>query len=217
MAIFGLTFQPGVPQNGGSGNGNGNGAQQRGRVQEPVQILSTRLPKVFGAAALAPAELLRGAGGMGQPAARGNVVAQAIAQLAGLPPSMTPVPPAASASQLMPQSAAAWDRWIGPARFEPGQPAASQASRPSATAPASFIYSPPTPAPQPPPRPPMPHIGFKEPPGVPGTQPGPSLPGPFLPPIFPTPPQASGFQPRPDVQSIQAIADALFRKFPHGF
>lgn len=87
MAGYGLQFQPGVPQNGANGNG-----QARGRVQEPVQILSTRLPKIFGAGAIAPPSLLPGGGGggMGNPAARGNVVAQALAQLAGLPPGMMP-------------------------------------------------------------------------------------------------------------------------------
>lgn len=84
MAGFGLQFQPGVPQNGQM---NGNG-QQRGRVQQPVQVLSTRLPKFFGAQSIAPASLLQGGGGMGQPGAQGNVVAQALAQLAGLPPGM---------------------------------------------------------------------------------------------------------------------------------
>lgn len=74
MAGYGLQFQPGIPQNG---NGNGNG--QRRRLQRPVQVLSTRLPQA----------LLQGQGGMGQ-AARGNVVAQALAQLAGLPPGMQP-------------------------------------------------------------------------------------------------------------------------------
>lgn len=80
---YGLQFQPGVPQNG---DRNGNG--QRGRLQEPVRVLSTRLPKFFGSQSIAPAPLLQSQGGMGQPAARGNVVAQALAQLAGLPPSM---------------------------------------------------------------------------------------------------------------------------------
>ena len=62
MAGYGLQFQPGVPQNGINGNG-----QARGRVQEPVQILSTRLPKIFGAGAIAPPSLLPGGGGGGAP------------------------------------------------------------------------------------------------------------------------------------------------------
>jgi hypothetical protein len=80
---YGLQFQPGVPQ-----NGNGVGDKTRGRVQEPVQVLSTRLPKIFGAGAIAPPGLLNAPGGMGMPGAQSNVVAQALAQLAGLPPGM---------------------------------------------------------------------------------------------------------------------------------
>ena len=94
MAGFGgLQFQPGVPQ-----NGDRPGSGQRGRLQEPVQVLSTRLPKFFGSGAIAPAPLLQGGGGMGQPGAQGNVVAQALAQLAGLPPGMAPSAPDGMAS-----------------------------------------------------------------------------------------------------------------------
>ena len=80
---FGLTFAPGAPS---------GAAKRRNPVQEAIQILSLRLPKVFGARAPAPTPLLTGPGGMGQPAARGNVVAQALAQMAGLPPSMARPP-----------------------------------------------------------------------------------------------------------------------------
>ena len=82
---YGLQFQPGAPQNGEQ---NGGVGANRGRVQAPVQVLSTRLPKFFGSQSIAPASLLQAPGGMGQPGARGNVVAQALAQLAGLPPGM---------------------------------------------------------------------------------------------------------------------------------
>ena len=79
---FGLSFLPGTQDPGGARRG------ARAPVQEAIRILSLRLPKVFGAQALAPGPLLTGGGGMGQPAARGNVVAQALAQMAGLPPGM---------------------------------------------------------------------------------------------------------------------------------
>ena len=104
---YGLQFQPGVPQNGANGNG-----QPRGRVQRPVQILSTRLPKFFGAQSIAPPALLQAQGGMGQPGARGNVVAQALAQLAGLPPGMQP--------SLQPSPLGGGVDWSNPPRYDGG-------------------------------------------------------------------------------------------------
>jgi hypothetical protein len=203
---FGLQFQPGVAQNG---NGNANGT--RGRYQEPVQVLTTRMPKFFGAQSIAPAMLLQAQGGMGQPAARGNVVAQALAQLAGLPPSMLPSPPPnPSVPPSAPQGAAQWDSWIGRERNLPGGAASAQSVQRAA---------PPlgAPSPQPPPTIPAPHVGIGQQP--PGDESGgggpinPPLPPPFVGPIFPTPPPAPTPQPRPDVEAIQAIADQLFRKF----
>lgn len=82
---FGLSFMPGAQDNG---TVNARVPPPRNPVQEAVQMLSLRPPKVYGARAIAPAPLLTGSGGMGQPAAKGNVVAQALAMLAGLPPSM---------------------------------------------------------------------------------------------------------------------------------
>lgn len=100
---FGVSFQPGVNGNGQARNGSGP-QPPRNSIQEAIQMLSLRMPKVFGARAIAPAPLLTSPGGMGQPAARGNVSAQALASLAGLPsgrgmPSMPapmiPTPPLA--------------------------------------------------------------------------------------------------------------------------
>lgn len=88
---YGVSFLPGTEA---QQHGNGAGASRspnRG-VQEAVQILSLRLPKVYGTRPIAPAPLLTGPGGMGQPAAKGNVVAQALAQLAGLTPRQMPAP-----------------------------------------------------------------------------------------------------------------------------
>ena len=104
---FGVSFQPGVT--GGQAR-NGSGPQApRNPAQEAIQMLSLRLPKVFGARAIAPAPLLTSPGGMGQSAARGNMSAQALASLAGVPsgsgmPSMPapmiPTPPIRSAPSI---------------------------------------------------------------------------------------------------------------------
>ena len=85
MPNWGVSFLPGQGQNGPEAR---QGGQRQNQVQEAIKILSLRLPKVFGAQSLAPGQLLTAPGGMGQPGARGNVTAQAFAQLAGLPPSM---------------------------------------------------------------------------------------------------------------------------------
>lgn len=85
---FGVSFLPGADQQTNGGNGRPGAPQDR--VQEAIQVLSLRLPKVFGARAIVPGALAMGPGGMGQPAAKGNVAAQALAQMAGLPPGMAP-------------------------------------------------------------------------------------------------------------------------------
>jgi hypothetical protein len=90
MAGLGVSFLPGSQdmQSGAAGAMGGRPGAPRNPIQEAVKILSLRLPKVFGRQALAPAPLLQAPGGMGQPGAKGNVTAQALAGLAGLPPSM---------------------------------------------------------------------------------------------------------------------------------
>jgi hypothetical protein len=90
---FGVSFLPGSqdPQNGNGEGMAGRSGPTRNPVQEAVKILSLRLPKFYGSQSLAPAPLLSSPGGMGQPGAKGNVTAQALSQLAGLPPSM-PMP-----------------------------------------------------------------------------------------------------------------------------
>lgn len=88
MAGLGVSFLPGAQDDNGQHGENGRTGASRTPVQQAIKILSLRLPKFYGAGAIAPAPLLTAAGGMGQPAARGNVSAQALAGLAGLPPSM---------------------------------------------------------------------------------------------------------------------------------
>lgn len=202
---FGLQFQPGTAQQGAN-------SPQRGRVQEPIQMLSTRLPKIFGAGAIAPGALLQGAGGMGMPAAQGNVVAQALAQLAGLPPGMMPsaglgpgvLPPMLPSAPFdrssglpglptkQPQSPGGYGDWMGHERALGGQ---SQLPTPQISAPQGMFQPPPprqVSAPQPPPPIPIPHVSFSQPPGVGVGPTNPPLPPPFQPPIFPTPPAPNG-------------------------
>jgi hypothetical protein len=210
---YGLQFQPGVPQ-----SGNGVGDKTRGRVQEPVQVLSTRLPKTFGAGAIAPSALLNAPGGMGMAGAQGNVVAQALAQLAGLPPSMAPSGGISGGPMYFPPSSMSpglggapgggslggYGDWMRRERELNGRPSLDvQRPAPSAA----------TPAPQPPPPIPLPRIeAGSQPPGGGGGPTNPPLPDPFVAPAFPTPQP----EPRPDVESIQGIADMLFRKFQGG-
>lgn len=92
---FGVSFVPGQPSPQGVAGGAGQRSPDRG-VQEAVQILNLRLPKVYGSRSIAPSPLLTAPGGMGQPAAHGNVVAQALAQMAGLTPRQAPVVPMVS-------------------------------------------------------------------------------------------------------------------------
>lgn len=87
MPNWGVSFVPGA-QDEGQSQGGGRPGGPRNPVQEAIQILSLRLPRVYGATSLAPAPLLNAAGGMGQPGAKGNVTAQALAQMAGLPPGV---------------------------------------------------------------------------------------------------------------------------------
>src|SRR3990167_4739790 len=85
---FGISFVPGAQPDNQNGMVGGRGGASRNPIQEAVKILSLRLPKFYGSQSLAPAPLLNAPGGMGRPGARGNVTAQALAQMAGLPPSM---------------------------------------------------------------------------------------------------------------------------------
>src|SRR3990167_2804031 len=85
---FGISFVPGQSQDPQNGMAGGRMGASRSPMQEAVKVLSLRVPKFYGSQSLAPAPLLQAPGGMGQPGARGNVTAQALAQMAGLPPSM---------------------------------------------------------------------------------------------------------------------------------
>jgi hypothetical protein len=218
---YGLSFQPGIAQ-----NGNGPGGQSRGRVQEPVQILSTRLPKIFGAGAIAPGALLNAPGGMGQFAARGNVVAQALAQLAGLPPSMAPPPSNAPAGDFwpgpvtppmpapgpgpqlppmrQPEAPGGYSDWIRRERDLNRTPMAPPPFQPPQTP----MMTPP----MPPPTIPAPRVGVgSQPPGGGAGPINPPLPPPFQGPVFPAPPPQQ--EPQFD-QGIQSLAEALFRQWP---
>lgn len=101
---LGISFQPGVDSNNGL-NYAQNGQGLRNPVQEAIKVLSLRTPTVFGARAIAPAPLLTAIGGMGQPAAKSNVSAQALAALAGvpLPPMPAPVLPVPAPSPAPPR------------------------------------------------------------------------------------------------------------------
>lgn len=93
---YGVSFVPGSQdQANGNNGGTGRPGAPSTPVQQAIKVLSLRLPKFFGSQSLAPAPLLSGPGGMGQPGAKGgSATAQAIAQMAGLPPSMAmPQPP----------------------------------------------------------------------------------------------------------------------------
>lgn len=243
---LGYSFQPGVNGNGQARNGSGPQAP-RNPVQEAIQMLSLRYPKVFGARAIAPAPLLTSPGGMGQPAARGNVSAQALAILAGVPsgtgmPSMPapmiPPPPLSSpppmalspAPSIPPPIFRVPDR-TDPGRrgpepiFEPPFSPQQTGEGPWQGTPLPPPWSDPRPTlPLPPSPPQIPHVGFQLPPAVPGgDEPVAGLPGPL--PIFDGPRPIGTREdvtpvsptPAPDPQGIQALADALFRKFPRGF
>lgn len=67
--IPGVNFQPGA-QSYGQQNGQGGPSRQQGSnqgVQEAIKVLSLRLPKVVGARAVAPAPLLTSQGSGGNP------------------------------------------------------------------------------------------------------------------------------------------------------
>src|SRR3990167_8175695 len=78
---LGVSFRPGAQPSGGMGAPG----KPKYPVQQAVQTLNMRLPKVFGARAPSPASLLTNAGGMGQWGQGGNLVAQVLALLAGVP------------------------------------------------------------------------------------------------------------------------------------
>ena len=82
---FGVQFLPGEQEGGYGTARERTGARRSSPVQEAIRILSLRLPKFYGSQSMAPAPLLRAPGGMGQPGAKGNVTAQALAQWAGVP------------------------------------------------------------------------------------------------------------------------------------
>lgn len=85
---FGISFVPGSQDPTNNNGETGRVGAPQSPVQQAIKVLSLRLPKFYGSQSLAPGLLLNSPGGMGQPAARGNVTAQAFAQMAGLPPSM---------------------------------------------------------------------------------------------------------------------------------
>lgn len=200
---FGVSFLPGADQSNGP-------AAPRNPMQEAIQVLSLRLPKVFGARSLAPAPLLTAPGGMGQPAARGNVAAQALAQMAGLPPGAMPPqmaapmvpPPMGLPSMAGPPSAPAPMMDQGPPIFRVPQ----QPDRPRP----ETIYrdSPPSPS-GPPPVLPPPRITPRQETGE-----GPSQAVPLPPPWIDPRPSLPAPQSAPLASSVpykDAVAQALLR------
>jgi hypothetical protein len=158
---FGLQFMPGAQQPNGEPRSNGPGGPPRVPLQQAIQILSMRRPRVYGsgAQAVVPELLLNAAGGMGQFAARGNVTAQALAMLAGVPtgpisaPAMPLMP---SSSEPMPDSMQGRRDHGGGGSGGSGSGGGSGAapspfrepSRPAAPSPAAFsLPAPSTPAP----------------------------------------------------------------------
>ena len=61
---FGLSFVPGQPKEAGSPSGGGP-LGQSSPVQQAIQMLSLRLPRVLGAQGLAPSALMQAPGGAG--------------------------------------------------------------------------------------------------------------------------------------------------------
>ena len=171
---FGISFVPGAQPDNQNGLAGGRGGASRNPMQEAVKILSLRLPKFYGSGSIAPAPLLQAPGGMGQPGARGNVTAQALAQMAGLPPSMV-MPPQAAPQIPEGVESGGTDTYKGWLDHEKGL------GQPSGVPEPSFA-------------PPSPHItpGVLKPIGP--TPPGPPVPGewtsgppPGFPPMFPEP------------------------------
>lgn len=231
---FGTLFMPGADGQQRLGK-TGSGPQPpRNPVQEAVQVLSLRLPKVFGARPVVPQAISMGTpgiGGMGNPAAKGNVSAQALAGLAGLPPSMAApsspapfIPPPMSA----PQSAPTPPPMPAPSYPEPDnrgdvepppvftKPPDPDRPRPTAPIPIPTDSTPRTapPAGMPPP---PPSVSYGDPPPTFGSQPVPPPEPPLV--GFPQPPEPGPAydpgpdMPAPDIQGIYDMADQLFRKY----
>lgn len=119
---FGISFVP-----GGQDRGNGMSRERTGALRNPVQeaikVLSLRLPKFYGTGrGMSPDALLSGAGGMGQPGARSNPTALALAQMAGLPPMMGL--PQSRAPMMPPLGGGGTDTYGGWARNERNLPGA---------------------------------------------------------------------------------------------
>lgn len=221
ISQLGVSFLPGADP--GSGMKTANSPGTRNPVQEAIQVLSLRLPKVFGARALAPAPLLTGPGGLGQPAAKGNVSAQALAGLAGLPPSMAP--PSMPAPMLPPLTLPP-----RPADDTPRMPTFAPSPAPDTSSDDDAPYEAPrsgggptvfgAPSPQPPPvvHPPTytPPPASTPPPRVtPGDGSPPveiqPLPGPSPePPVYEPPPVFTPSPSPPDVQSLLDLYDSVF-------
>ena len=94
---FGVSFL------GDDDDESGGRAQQ---FQKAVEILSMRVPKVVGGGAMAPAPLLQGMGG-GSPFGGDSAMAQAFAQMAGIPPPQAPQAQPQQQAMMAPQRPAA--------------------------------------------------------------------------------------------------------------
>ena len=92
MANFGLSFVPGAEQNGQQRPGGPGGAPSGvPPLQQAVQLLSLRLPRVMGGQALAPGPLMQGpaGGGLGLP---GGALEELLKRLFGMPGGLPSMP-----------------------------------------------------------------------------------------------------------------------------
>lgn len=169
---FGISFVPGAQDDPTRVNGNGRPGAPKNPVQEAIQVLSLRLPKVYGAQALAPAPLLTSPGGMGQPGAKGNVTAQALAQLGGVP-----MPAQASPVSAPVLSGGPYTDWMRQERSLSSSGSGSGPSFGNHGGGSTPSASAPPPAPPAPPRPPA--IVPGEISGAPGS-PVVTMPGPWI-------------------------------------
>ena len=215
---FGISFVPGAPDNG-TGRATGRTGALRNPVQEAVKILSLRLPKFYGSQSIAPAPLLTASGGMGQPAARGNVTAQALAQLAGLPPSMAqprmPAPMLPAPAPPLPSMGGTktTEGWLGQERQQQPPRAPIQDTWPGGGGPPLPFERPPWPLPPPgqgpwiSSKPELPDLPRDVPPDVPAWTPAPPRvtpgqetgEGPSSPVPWPPPPW---IDPRPELPDL---------------
>ncbi len=132
MAGMGVSFVPGGqgdPQNR-SQQGEASGAAP---LQQAIQMLSLRLPRVVGANAMAPGQLLNAPGGMG---GSGNPLLEALLRLAGMAggggmpsgmPNQAPSPMAFGSAPMPRFNPGGEDQRVGPQLQPPSAPPTNSA------------------------------------------------------------------------------------------